>query len=63
MKSWSKLISLLEMEVNSNHMKIGSNYYVMEDGATTAELAGTLPEGYNGAGYARIPLQGGFNGS
>lgn len=53
---------MMEMEVNSNHMKIGSNYYVMEDGATTAELAGTLPEGYNGAGYARIPLQGGFKG-
>lgn len=53
---------MMELEANSNHMKIGSNYYVMEDGAKTAELAGTLPEGYNGAGYARIPLQGGFKG-
>lgn len=53
---------MVEFEVNDAHMTIGSNYYVMEDGATTAELAGTLPEGYTGAGYARIPLQGGFKG-
>lgn len=53
---------MMEMEINGAHMPIGVEYYVMPEGETVAQLAGTLPEGYNGAGYARIPLLGNYRG-
>lgn len=52
----------MEMEINDTHMPIGTEYFVMAEGETVAQLAGTMPEGYTGAGYARIPLLGNFKG-
>lgn len=46
---------MLEIEVNSTHLQMGIPYYIMdEDGSAWEE--GSIPEGYDNAGYGRVPL-------
>lgn len=50
---------MLELKIGDQTPSIGNAYYKIVNGE---KISGTLPAGYNGADYARIPLDRGYRG-
>jgi|GEM_PF-6461367 len=52
----------IDVKLNGINCNLGTKYYLFPDGESAAYCGGNMPEGYNGYGFARVPVKEGYKG-